>query len=151
MSEHTHLMPSGSLPQPGDSNPWLPRSGPMPRPTSVDEAAHQLMAESFDAPDGADMTITFRATEFTAVCPRTGQPDFGTVEIEYVPGKLCLESKSLKFYLWAFRDHGAFCESLADRIADDVFNAIAPERVSVTVYQNTRGGIELKATARRGV
>ncbi len=128
-------------------NYYLPRSGPMPRPQSVQEGREVLKAESFDAPNVQE--ITFRALEFTAVCPKTGQPDFGRVEIIYSPDKKCIESKSLKFYLWSYRDHGAFCESLAADIADDVVYAISPKKVTVNVFQTPRGGIELQTTAVR--
>lgn len=130
-----------------NENYYLPRSGPMPRPTSVEEAREVLKNESFPAPNVQE--ITFRALEFTAVCPKTGQPDFGRVEISYIPDEKCIESKSLKFYLWSYRDHGAYCESLAANIADDVVYAINPKRVAVTVYQTARGGIELQTTAIR--
>ena len=128
--------------------PSLPRTGPLPRPNSPDEAREVLIAEAFDAPDV--QRITMEAHEFTSICPRTGQPDFGTVTIEYDPGPRCLESKALKYYLWSFREQGAFCESLAARIADDVVYAIKPRRVKVLVQQNTRGGISLVAVAERG-
>jgi len=94
--------------------------------------------------------VTLTATEFTSVCPRTGQPDFGSVSIVYKPGERCLESKALKFYLWSYRDEGAFCESLAARIADDIVYAIQPKALRVQVSQNARGGIALLAEARRG-
>ena len=126
----------------------LPNSGPMPRPESPEQAARVLRQEAFPAPDVS--MVRFDATEFTAICPRTGQPDFGSVAIEYGPGPLCLESKALKFYLWSFRDEGAFCESLAARIADDVVAAIEPLWVRIEVRQNVRGGIALVATAERG-
>lgn len=128
-------------------NYYLPRSGPMPRPESPTQAREVLKNESFDAPNV--QTVTFRALEFTAVCPKTGQPDFGQVDITYVPGEKCIESKSLKFYLWSYRDEGSYCESLAARIADDFVYAINPKQVEVTVYQSARGGIELTATAVR--
>lgn len=128
-------------------NYYLPRSGPMPRPASVEEGREVLKGEAFPAPNVQQ--ITFRAMEFTAVCPKTGQPDFGRVEISYVPNELCIESKSLKFYLWSYRDHGAYCESLAANIADDVVYAINPKKVVVTVYQTARGGIELETQAIR--
>ncbi|MFD2638603.1 preQ(1) synthase [Piscibacillus salipiscarius] len=128
-------------------NYYLPRSGPMPRPNSVEEGREILKNEAFDAPNVQE--ITFNALEFTAVCPKTGQPDFGRVEITYTPKNKCIESKSLKFYLWSFRDQGAFCESLAAQIADDVSYAIEPKRVEVTVYQSARGGIELTTKAVR--
>jgi 7-cyano-7-deazaguanine reductase len=72
------------------------------------------------------------------------------VVIEYTPAKQCLESKALKFYLWSYRDEGAFCESLAARIADDIVHAIAPKSLKVQVNQNVRGGIALFAVAIRG-
>src|SRR5512142_39302 len=100
----------------------LPRSGPLPRPASVAEARETLRAEAFDAPD--TQRVRMEAVEFTSVCPKTGQPDFGRVVIEYVPARRCIESKALKFYLWSYRDEGAFCEALAARIADDVVYAI---------------------------
>ena len=128
--------------------PKLPTTGPLPKPKSPDEAREVLKAEAFPAPNTQRVALT--ATEFTSICPRTGQPDFGSVEIEYQPEERCLESKALKYYLWAFRDEGAFCESLAARIADDVVYAIAPRALRVRVHQNVRGGIVLVAEAQRG-
>ena len=125
----------------------LPASGPLPRPESLEQAREILKAESFPAPDV--QVVTLDATEFTSICPRTGQPDFGEVSIEYVPDERCLESKALKFYLWAYRNEGAFCETLAARIADDIVYAIAPKAVRVEVHQNIRGGIRIVAVAGR--
>ena len=107
-----------------------------------------LKAEAFPAPDV--QTVTMTAVEFTSICPRTGQPDFGSVVIEYAPAERCIESKALKYYLWSYRDEGAFCESLAARIAEDVVYAIAPKWVRVQVNQNVRGGIAIVAVAERG-
>ena len=126
----------------------LPATGPIPRPGNPTEAREVLKAEAFDAPDV--QTVTMTAVEFTSICPRTGQPDFGSVVIEYTPRKRCLESKALKYYLWSYRDEGGFCESLAARIAEDVVYAIAPRRVRVQVHQNVRGGIAIVAVAERG-
>lgn len=125
----------------------LPASGPLPRPEGLEQARELLKAESFPAPDV--QVVTLDATEFTSLCPRTGQPDFGEVSIEYVPDERCLESKALKFYLWAYRNEGAFCETLAARIADDIVYAIAPKAVRVEVHQNIRGGIRIVAVAGR--
>ena len=125
----------------------LPRTGPLPAPRNPEEAREVLRKEAFPAPDVQEVTLT--GTEFTSICPRTGQPDFGSVIITYVPGKLCLESKSVKYYLWSFRDQGAFCESLAARIAEDVTYAIQPSRLRVQVNQNVRGGIAIVAVAER--
>lgn len=126
----------------------LPRTGPLPSPANPSEAREVLKAEAFEAPDV--QTVTLDATEFTSICPRTGQPDFGSVVIAYAPGATCIESKALKYYLWSYRNEGAFCESLAARIADDVVYAIDPRWVRVTVNQNVRGGIAIVAVAERG-
>lgn len=125
----------------------LPATGPLPRPTSPAQAREVLKTEAFPAPNV--QTVVLDATEFTSICPKTGQPDFGSVTIEYTPGEKCLESKALKYYLWSYRDEGAFCESLAARIADDIVYAIAPRTVTVHLRQNVRGGIALLATAVR--
>ncbi len=125
----------------------LPASGPLPQPESLEQAREILKAESYPAPDV--QVVTLDATEFTSICPRTGQPDFGEVSIEYVPDERCLESKALKFYLWAYRNEGAFCETLAARIADDIVYAIEPKAVRVEVHQNIRGGIRIVAVAGR--
>ena len=86
--------------------------------------------------------------ELTAMCPITNQPDFYTARIEYRPGELCLESKSLKIYLSRFRDQGAFCEALAVQIRDEVATALAlaPKDVHVSLRQKPRGGITITAT-----
>ncbi|WP_419162641.1 preQ(1) synthase [Candidatus Palauibacter sp.] len=126
----------------------LPAGGPLPRPRNPEEGREVLRAEAIPAPDV--QRVALQALEFTSLCPKTGQPDFGRVTIDYGPGKLCLESKALKFYLWSFRDEGEFCETLAARIADDVVFAIAPRWVRVEVEQNVRGGIEIVAIAERG-
>ena len=125
----------------------LPESGPLPRPKNPAEAREVLKTEAFPAPDV--QRVRMEAQEFTALCPRTGQPDFGRVEIEYEPHERCLESKALKYYLWSFRDEVAFCETLAARIAEDVVYAIAPLWVVVRVHQSVRGGIALMAEAER--
>jgi 7-cyano-7-deazaguanine reductase len=80
-----------------------------------------------------------KAVEFTALCPKTGQPDFGSVVIEYIPRRCCLESRAVKYYLWSYRNQGAFCETLAAQIADDVVFAIEPAEVLVEVHQSVRG------------
>jgi len=125
----------------------LPRSGPLPRPTSRAEALAVLKAEAFAAPDAQNVRL--EALEFTSVCPKTGQPDFAQVLIEYTPARRCLESRALKYYLWSFREEPAFCETLAAEIADDVRWAIAPKSLMVQIRQNVRGGILVTATAVR--
>jgi 7-cyano-7-deazaguanine reductase len=130
-----------------DTHGKLPATGPLPRPENPRAAREVLKAESFPAPNVQLVTMT--GTEFTSICPKTGQPDFGTVTIAYEPREHCIESKALKYYLWSYRNEGAFCESLAAQIADDVVYAIAPRSLTVTVTQNVRGGIALVAEARR--
>ncbi len=126
----------------------LPQAGPLPRPSDPAEGRETLRTEAIPAPD--TQRVVLRALEFTSICPRTGQPDFGRVTIDYRPRELCLESKALKFYLWSFRDVGEFCEGIAARIADDVMYAIEAHWVRVDVEQSARGGIEIVATAERG-
>jgi 7-cyano-7-deazaguanine reductase len=126
----------------------LPESGPLPTPSDPAEARELLKRAAFEAPDV--QVVTLEATEFTALCPRTGQPDFGTVSIEYLPADRCIESKSLKYYLWSYRNEGVFCESIAAQIADDIMYAIGARAVEVEVSQNIRGGIGIVARAVRG-
>ena len=102
--------------------------------------------EVFPAPKGVS-DITFTTDEFTSHCPVTGQPDFSAVTIEYQPDEWCIESKSLKLYLWSFRNETAFCESLAAQIAADIREACKPKKCKVTVAQKARGGIALTAVA----
>jgi 7-cyano-7-deazaguanine reductase len=101
--------------------------------------------ESFPNPGVSRVELT--SDELVAVCPVTGQPDMYVATIEYSPGPLCLESKSLKLYLNGFRNEGAFCEALAVRIRTDVAEALElpPENVRVTLKQKARGGISITA------
>lgn len=87
--------------------------------------------------------------EFTSLCPITGQPDFGRILVHYVPGERCVESKSLKLYLGAYRNHGSFHESCVNRIADDLVTAIAPRYLRVFGDFNPRGGIAIRPMAVR--
>ena len=105
--------------------------------------------ETFEAPPGITW-VTLESAELTSMCQITGQPDFASVAIAYRPNGRCLESKSLKLYLWSFRDERLFCEGLASRIAADVAAATASAEVSVTLRQNIRGGIAITATAEAG-
>lgn len=89
---------------------------------------------------GRDYVITFEHPEFTSLCPMTGQPDFATITVRYVPGEKCVESKSFKLYMCAFRNHGSFMESLTNKIADDLIAALSPRRLTVTGTFNVRGG-----------
>lgn len=102
--------------------------------------------ESFPTPDSCTR-VRFTTDEVTSLCPVTGQPDFSSVEIDYDPGQLCIESKSLKLYLWSFRERPVFAEALAAEIAAEVHRAATPRRVRVVVTQHARGGITTEATA----
>jgi len=103
--------------------------------------------ETFPTPPSVTKVV-LESDEVTSLCPVTGQPDWETVRIEFEPGNLCVESKSLKLYLWSFREEGVFCEALAARIAKDVFDAIKPKSVAVSITQKPRGGITISAEAR---
>lgn len=89
-----------------------------------------------------DYEISFEAPEFTCVCPMTGQPDFATIRIRYTPDQKCVELKSLKLYLWSYRDEGAFHEAVTNRIADDLIAALEPRHLYVEGDFYVRGGIK---------
>lgn len=95
-----------------------------------------------------DYIIRFECPEFTCLCPMTGQPDFATIRIEYVPDQRCVELKSLKLYLWSYRDEGAFHEDVTNRILDDLVRALAPRQMTVTGDFQVRGGITTSVVAR---
>ena len=88
-----------------------------------------------------DYTIRMQIPEFTCLCPRTGQPDFATLDLEYVPDRLCVELKSLKLYIWSFRDRGTYHEAVTNEILQDLVNATAPRFLRLTAEFNVRGGI----------
>jgi 7-cyano-7-deazaguanine reductase len=94
-----------------------------------------------------DYEINMECPEFTCVCPRTGQPDFATIRITYVPDKLCVELKSLKLYLWSYRNEGSFHEAVVNRILDDFAAACRPRKAAVTGDFNVRGGIHTTVRA----
>ena len=98
--------------------------------------------ETFPNPGSdRDYTIRIRVPEFTCLCPKTGQPDFASLLIEYVPDLLCVELKALKLYVWSFRDEGAFHEAVTNRIRDDLVATLNPRYLKVTAEFNVRGGI----------
>src|SRR5436853_3395400 len=99
--------------------------------------------ETFPNPNPErDYEIAFEAPEFTCLCPMTGQPDFATMRIRYIPDALCVELKSLKLYLWSFRDEGAFHEAVTNRIADDLIRLLDPRYIEVEGDFYVRGGIK---------
>lgn len=104
--------------------------------------------ETFENPEpGRDYTIHMQIPEFTCLCPRTGQPDFATLELVYVPDRLCVELKSLKLYIWSFRDRGAFHEAVTNQILADLVAATAPRYMRLTAAFRVRGGIETSVVA----
>ena len=116
----------------------LLKKGEMRYPTSPDEAK----LETFNNTNGQrNYWITFKTSEFTSLCPITGQPDFATITIKYIPGKLCVESKSLKFYLFSFRQTGTFYEEIVNRIYTDLSEQLEPKRLVVNGDFTARGGI----------
>ncbi len=94
-----------------------------------------------------DYTIRMRIPEFTCLCPKTGQPDFATIYIDYVPDQLCVELKALKLYMWSFREEGGFHEAMTNGILDDLVAAISPRFMRVTGEWNVRGGIYTNVVA----
>ena len=104
--------------------------------------ANELKRELFENPrPGRDYRIIIRCPEFTSVCPKTGQPDFGEIVIEYCPEKLCIELKSLKLYLQSFRNKGIFYEALTNEILDYLTGACKPRRMKIISRFTPRGGI----------
>ncbi|HHJ12943.1 MAG TPA: NADPH-dependent 7-cyano-7-deazaguanine reductase QueF [Gammaproteobacteria bacterium] len=98
--------------------------------------------ETFDNPHPQrDYTIRIRIPEFTCLCPKTGQPDFAELHLEYVPDRLCVELKSLKLYIWSFRDEGAFHEDVTNRMLQDLVDACQPRFMRLCADFNVRGGI----------
>lgn len=98
--------------------------------------------ETFPNPaPGTDYTIRIRIPEFTCLCPRTGQPDFAEILLEYVPDERCIELKSLKLYMWSFRDEGAFHEAVTNRMLTDLRERLDPRFIRVSAEFNVRGGI----------
>jgi len=107
-----------------------------------------VQLETFENPHPhRNYVIRHVAPEFTSVCPRTGQPDFGTIEIEYVADKLCVELKSLKLYLQGYRNVGVFYEDVVNRVLDDLVSALHPRRMTVTGRFRPRGGMHSTVTA----
>jgi 7-cyano-7-deazaguanine reductase len=111
-------------------------------------AAPTTTLETFSNPHSErDYTVRMQIPEFTCLCPRTGQPDFATLDLEYVPDQLCVELKSLKLYIWSFRDRGAFHEAVTNEIAAHLAGTLAPRFLRLTARFNVRGGIYTSVVA----
>jgi 7-cyano-7-deazaguanine reductase len=107
--------------------------------------------EVFPNPEpGRHYTIDMECPEFTCLCPRTGQPDFATIHVRYIPNELCIELKSLKLYLWSYRNEGAYHEALVNQILDDLSAACSPRFMEVVGDFYVRGGIHTTVTASVG-
>lgn len=115
---------------------------------TIREPIQQL--ETFTKPENIT-AVTMTCDEVTSLCAVTGQPDFATITITYEPVAACIESKSLKLYLWSFRQTQIFGEQLASRICEDIAAACNPKSCHVTVAQKSRGGIAITSTARKDV
>ncbi|MBV8743355.1 MAG: NADPH-dependent 7-cyano-7-deazaguanine reductase QueF [Sinobacteraceae bacterium] len=105
--------------------------------------------ETFSNPASADYTIRMQIPEFTCLCPRTGQPDFAALDLEYVPDQLCVELKSLKLYIWSFRERGAFHEAVTNEIAEHLYRTLEPRFLRLTARFNVRGGIHTSVVVER--
>jgi 7-cyano-7-deazaguanine reductase len=104
--------------------------------------------ETFPNPHpGRDYLVHIRVPEFTCLCPKTGQPDFAELKLEYIPDERCVELKALKLYVWSFRDEGAFHEDVTNRILNDLVKALEPRFIRLTADFNVRGGIYTRVTA----
>ncbi len=104
--------------------------------------------ETFENPRvGREYSIEIVAPEFTSICPITGQPDFGTITVRYVPGKLCVELKSFKLYIFSFRNEGSFYENTVNQILDDLVELLKPKQIVVIGEFTPRGGIHTNITA----
>jgi 7-cyano-7-deazaguanine reductase len=104
--------------------------------------------ETFSNPQRErDYSISIKIPEFTCLCPKTGQPDFATLKLEYIPDKVCIELKSLKLYVWSYRDQGAFHEAVTNRILDDLVAALKPRHIRLRARFNVRGGIYTTVSA----
>lgn len=112
------------------------------------EAKPSKQLESFpNRSPGRYYLVTLETDEFTCLCPATGQPDFASIRVQYVPDERIVESKSLKLYLWSFRDEGAFHEHVVNRICDDLVRTLDPHWIKVTGVFNVRGGIGITVEA----
>jgi 7-cyano-7-deazaguanine reductase len=113
----------------------------------VDKAFRDLLETFENQYPGREYTVEIVCPEFTSVCPKTGQPDFGTLTLTYVPAKRCVELKSLKLYLQQFRNEGIFYEHVVNRILDDLVAVVRPRMMTLTGAFNARGGITTTVTA----
>ena len=135
-------------PNPRDQFKALDKAIPFDGPEAIDAACLECFAYEYaDTQVGQGMVIDTITDEFTSVCPFSGLPDFARVRIQYVPDRLCLELRSLKYYLLSYRDVGIWYEHLVNRMMEDLVAACKPRRMSITVECNPRGGLKSSVTA----
>src|SRR5213082_167626 len=115
--------------------------------TKLPASPAEARLETFPNPTRRNYHIHFETDDFTCLCPVTGQPDFARIDIDYVPDRFCIESKSLKFYLASYRNERAFNEAVTNRILDDFIRACSPREVNITASFSARGGIALRVQA----
>lgn len=132
-----------SKPQSDTRSLTLLGGGPLRQLSSPEQA----VLETFESPSKRDYEVTFSTKEFTSHCPVTGQPDFAEIIIRYTPDRRCIESKSLKQYIGAYRNQAVFAEGITNRILDDVVRAISPRRAVVIGDFSPRGGIGIRVEA----
>ena len=132
-----------SKPQSDTRSLTLLGGGPLRQLSSPEQA----VLETFESPSKRDYEVTFSTKEFTSHCPVTGQPDFAEIIIRYTPDRRCIESKSLKQYLGAYRNQAVFAEGITNRILDDIVRAISPRRAVVMGDFSPRGGIGIRVEA----
>jgi len=120
------------------------------RKTAYEHAYNPALLETFPNAHANDYFIKFNCPEFTAICPVTGQPDFANIIISYIPGKLCVESKSLKLYLHSFRNHGEFHENCVNTIMKDLIKLLRPKYIEVWGEFMPRGGLSIDPYANHG-
>ncbi len=136
------------LPPSPDSRIIAPAKYPIELIQNTMSSTPTRVLDTFANPQTSrDYTIRIRVPEFTCLCPKTGQPDFAEITLEYVPDRHCVELKSLKMYIWSYRDQGAFHEAVVNKILDDLVNATSPRFMRVSADFNVRGGIYTKVVA----
>jgi len=127
----------------------LTQLGGAPMPPRYENPSAAILEVFDNTHPGADWVVELDCLEFTSLCPVTGQPDFGRIHIHYVPGALCVESKSLKLYLGAYRNHGSFHEDCVNRIAGDLQSVLSARMLRVYGDFHVRGGIAIRPLALR--
>jgi 7-cyano-7-deazaguanine reductase len=126
----------------------LDKTAPFEGPEAIDASCLDCFEYEYaDAPSGRNMEIVTTTNEFTSVCPFSGLPDFGTVTISYSPDRLCLELRSLKYYLMSYRNVGIWYEHLVNRMLEDLVAACAPRKMHIEIACNTRGGLSSTVSA----